>query len=576
MRVVVHCAYLSPDKLPLSYGMLLAYAQSKLDRAEFDLKLRLIESESSLQKNFVTGAQNVLLCSNYFWNVKSNLDLSKKAKQLDPNCVTIHGGPSTPKYQLACEEFLSVNEHIDIAVRGEGEITLVEALSAIKKQTHKSAVINGATVVSDGKIVRHPERSLIKDVNSIPSPYLTGIFDSVDTTKWWGIPIETNRGCPYVCAYCDWARSKVRAYDFDRVISEIEWVSKNRHNVLYLIDANFGILRRDIDIARKICDISRESGFPKSVEACFSKNAKESLLNIVQTFTSAGLVTRGIVGVQTRDERTLNSIMRKNIRMQDTDKIGATFRKLGLKLHVDLMLGLPSATVDSYMADLRYYYNQPYAVGIHRAVLTPNSPMAEPSFKMRYKLQVDDDGYIISTSTMSSSEMKEMKALTCLFNLTQQYRIRFLRYPLLWLEHDRGVDIISLLREFAISLMSEDQYPILKSVISDESPFLFQGIQNMYNQIVPSGDWHLVHDEFARWVTQHLHLSELDIKAFKATIMAQTAVMPSHKQTYPFAVTLDHDVRAWGENIEQQKGDLLINYPSAEFKVITPETTSWM
>lgn len=37
-----------------------------------------------------------------------------------------------------------------------------------------------------------------------PSPYLTGEFDEIDPARWRSATIETNRGCPYGCTYCDW------------------------------------------------------------------------------------------------------------------------------------------------------------------------------------------------------------------------------------------------------------------------------------------------------------------------------------------------------------------------------------
>ncbi len=44
-------------------------------------------------------------------------------KQLSPDSITIHGGPSTPKYEVDAEQFFVDNPHVDVAVRGEGEET---------------------------------------------------------------------------------------------------------------------------------------------------------------------------------------------------------------------------------------------------------------------------------------------------------------------------------------------------------------------------------------------------------------------------------------------------------------------
>ena len=44
--------------------------------------------------------------------------------------------------------------------------------------------------------------------------------------RWARIIMETNRGCPYGCTFCDWGSatlSRVRKFDLDRVFAELEW-----------------------------------------------------------------------------------------------------------------------------------------------------------------------------------------------------------------------------------------------------------------------------------------------------------------------------------------------------------------
>ena len=47
----------------------------------------------------------------------------------------------------------------------------------------------------------------------------------------WLASWETNRGCPFSCAYCDWGsatNSKVARMELDRVFAELDWFSKNK------------------------------------------------------------------------------------------------------------------------------------------------------------------------------------------------------------------------------------------------------------------------------------------------------------------------------------------------------------
>ena len=42
--------------------------------------------------------------------------------------------------------------------------------------------------------------------------------------------LETNRGCPYGCTFCDWGSatlSRIRKFDLDRVFAELEWCAQH-------------------------------------------------------------------------------------------------------------------------------------------------------------------------------------------------------------------------------------------------------------------------------------------------------------------------------------------------------------
>ena len=70
----------------------------------------------------------VWLFSSFVWSVDRMLAVSGAIKAVDARNLTIHGGPSTPSYEGACGEFLGRHPHIDVAVRGEGELTLTAVL----------------------------------------------------------------------------------------------------------------------------------------------------------------------------------------------------------------------------------------------------------------------------------------------------------------------------------------------------------------------------------------------------------------------------------------------------------------
>ena len=89
-------------------------------------------------------------------------------------------------------------------------------------------------VFRDGdEVVRSGDRDRITDVDDIPSPYLNGMLDAYGEAVEGTAIIETNRGCPYGCTFCDWGSatlSRIRKFDLDRVFAELEWCAAARRD----------------------------------------------------------------------------------------------------------------------------------------------------------------------------------------------------------------------------------------------------------------------------------------------------------------------------------------------------------
>jgi radical SAM superfamily enzyme YgiQ (UPF0313 family) len=151
-----------------------------------------------------------------------------------------------------------------VTVRGEGEETAAHALEALAEVVGQPNP--DLTVLADvpglsfrhpvtGEVVRTENRDRIADLDSVPSPFLTGLFDAYAEVPGARVVIETNRGCPYGCTFCDWGSatlSRIRQYDLDRVFAELDWCADAKAFSVGPADSNFGIFKRDVDIAERI------------------------------------------------------------------------------------------------------------------------------------------------------------------------------------------------------------------------------------------------------------------------------------------------------------------------------------
>ena len=266
--------------LPYSVGSIWAYANSDADiRNNYTLKEFFIRKEDpdSIVESLDDPAIFAFSC--YVWNMNYSLMVAKKVKERFPNCQIIVGGPQLPPRD---EDFLKKYPFIDYAVLHEGEVSFKNIL--LKIAGHDIELTGVRT--HSNEPYRVPER--ITDLDIIPSPYTTGLFDDL-IEKYKGTDIvlngilESNRGCPFKCTFCDWGNGvlgKVKKFDQCRVHEDILWLAKNQIEFVALADANFGAFKeRDEEIAKFLVECNQKYGYPKAFNVNWHKNQSEKIFD---------------------------------------------------------------------------------------------------------------------------------------------------------------------------------------------------------------------------------------------------------------------------------------------------------
>ena len=132
----------------------------------------------------------------YSWNEKISLSVAKKLKAINKNVKIIFGGPQVPNH---AEKFLRNNKFIDYVVHGEGEKVFLDLVESF--ENNKTKEVSGISWLNKyGIYHNNSEFKRIRELECIPSPYLSGIFDDLIHAypeNEWLILWETNRGCPF-------------------------------------------------------------------------------------------------------------------------------------------------------------------------------------------------------------------------------------------------------------------------------------------------------------------------------------------------------------------------------------------
>ena len=162
----------------------------------------------------------------------TSADILKVCKELNENIITVIGGMHPTFTDMEC-----INQpYTDIVVRGEGEWTLSELVSALENGSDLHH-IKGLTFRENGKIIRTPDRPL-GELAELP-PLNFGLLPSEFVRNSYVMGMMS-RGCAFNCAFCADKRfwKTVRQLPVSHTIREMETLSVTYDNPMTAIEDN--------------------------------------------------------------------------------------------------------------------------------------------------------------------------------------------------------------------------------------------------------------------------------------------------------------------------------------------------
>jgi radical SAM superfamily enzyme YgiQ (UPF0313 family) len=378
--------------LPYSVAMLQAYLQAHAARPErYTFGIPLVHPLPPAQAVEAIADGDVVGFSTYVWNGNRSLAVARALKTARPEALVVFGGPHVPD---DAEAFLRANPFVDVACHGEGEQTFSEIAERYPERGWED-VAGVSFVDGAGRFVTTPQRPRLADLSVVPSPFLEGIFrplmESMPGTAWRTV-WETNRGCPFKCTFCDWGSAiaaKVHRFELDRVYAEADWMGANAIDYVFLADANFGILPRDVEIAEAIVEAGKRHGHPRRVLVQQTKNATERAYKTMKTLADAGMAAEMNISIQTTTAESLEAIKRENISLETYAELQRRFVRDGIPTFVDMIVGLPAETVQSFKESVSTVVEggQHHRVQFHNLSVLPNAEMGDPAYQARYALK---------------------------------------------------------------------------------------------------------------------------------------------------------------------------------------------
>ena len=381
------CLYGDTYYLPYAVGMLAAFAMADSDiNGSCDIK-RIIYSLEDIE-NAIEGFEEPFAVgfSNSIWNYSYNLEFAQRLKERFPDCKIIFGGHHIPPDVSYLENY----SFIDFLIHGKGE----EAFRDIIRHLLGLEKIDGISNISyrnGSAAIKAPEAAIT--VCEYPSPYLTGVFDDIIKNGEYPFScvLETNRGCPFNCCYCDWGElgSPVRLFPLERVFAELEWMSDNNIEFVYCVDANFGMFERDYQIAEKLVEMKERNNHPSRLQVSYAKNNPDMVFKINRLLAEHGIGKGATLSLQSMSEDVLKNIGRSNIDRREYKRLLKMYNDAGISTYTELIIGLPGETLAPFKEGLceLLELGQHKSVTTYHCELLPNSRMSTKEFREKYKIE---------------------------------------------------------------------------------------------------------------------------------------------------------------------------------------------
>jgi radical SAM superfamily enzyme YgiQ (UPF0313 family) len=350
------------------------------------------------------------------WNLYRFIAVAEVYRQVKPDGWIVMGGPHVAdQAEQLCRRYPAV----DVVVNGEGEFIFRDILHAYLGGLSKNELdqIPGISFQRDGRVVSTAERERIADLNDIPSPFLEGIlpFRDPNGQAIYDVALlETNRGCPYKCSFCYWGGAigqKVRAFSRERLRAELELFAREGVESIALCDANMGMLPGDEDFVDDVIRMKERYGYPLNIESSWAKHKGERFYSIVRKMKRAGLKGSFTLALQSLDDKALENMHRKNMKLNAFEDLARWLQAEGLDTYAELIWGLPGETSDTFIAGYDRLSEFVSRIATYPLLVLPNTDLdrnREDYGLVTMRHEDCDFEYVISHPGMTLAENARM------------------------------------------------------------------------------------------------------------------------------------------------------------------------
>jgi radical SAM superfamily enzyme YgiQ (UPF0313 family) len=497
-------------------------------------------SYSSYEKiyNDVQNA-DIYLFSSYIWNYDIVDGVAKHVKKVLPNSLCILGGPHVGTNESSfLEERKSIYDFI-CQVTKPGEVFVEDLLNSYIDNDGIPNYEEITWEIRSKKMCDQmmPDYSVYAD----HVDYLKETREYARNNQMEPFSIiETTRGCPYQCVYCEWGggigSSKIHQKPIEIIKQDLLALKKAGFRDTYLTDANFGVFfERDVEIFKyafnlgiNLTDIStvKHRSLKRRIElvdAWFdvigTGPERHSPTNIKQEaapvlmygsksdHSNIGDLTNNklqqtyvsvvpTVSIQSISDEAMTVAKRKDLSFDDKIKLSEHIRK---RCHeegypvpaLELILGMPGSTKNDFYEEFNIIWNfKSWNSFRHDYMFLPDSELTEKEYIDKYKIELVE----VYTDLMDEEGVDNEHSLyrnkkTYFKTISSCYSYSFEDMVEMWFMNTAGNFLLRYIYSFVQEYVTPSEFgKICYSVIKDLDEFqhLNSEIRNILNSKTPT------------------------------------------------------------------------------------------
>ena len=385
--VSVH-PYPSPQSIPLANAFLKAYAlKSTVSICLVDFFLE--DDAAECAAKLTVPLPSAVGFSMYVWNRDLSCKIAAEIRRTHPAVKLFCGGP-----EVTADPESIINKGIfDFVITGEGEVPFFSLCQTLADNGDYSKIpgvlLPGSTIL--------PPPAPLTNLDSIPSPYLSGV---IDTHANPGILWQLSRGCSFTCDFCFDSRGiyGVRHFSLERLESELRHFAATDVSQIFVLDSTFNLdMKRAKKILRMIKNLAPDIHFHFEVRNEFIDREMAKLFSEIACSLQ--------IGLQSADLEVLKLVGRSFNKADFSTKVGL-LNDSGAIFGFDLIYGLPGDTLEGFGNTLDYALSlYPNHLDIFPLAVLPGTKLASRGTALNIRWDNKPPYLVETTDSFSMADM---------------------------------------------------------------------------------------------------------------------------------------------------------------------------